>query len=65
VLQLTSAQSSVTAVICIHCGDVEFVIGKDSIGTRSIYPNPNAELSRILASYFNSAKMRAASNAAT
>lgn len=56
VFQLTSARASITVVICIHCGDVEFVIGRDSIGTRSIYPKPNDELSRILESYLNSGR---------
>ena len=60
VFQLTSPRASITVVICIHCGDIEFVIGKDSIGTRSIYPKPNDELSRILESSLNSGKKQTA-----
>ena len=48
VLQLVTKDDAVTAVICLKCGDVELMMGGDSIGTRSVLPRANADLSRVV-----------------
>jgi hypothetical protein len=48
ILQIAASNDKVTVVICVKCGDVEFILGEDSIGTRSVLPPANAGLSRIL-----------------
>jgi len=48
VLKLRTGNSDILAVICIKCGDFEFSVAGDSIGTRSVTPAANAELARVL-----------------
>ena len=44
VLQVTAGSETVTVVICLKCGDVEF----EKIGTRNVDPNANARLAQLL-----------------
>ncbi|HYO79428.1 MAG TPA: hypothetical protein VE010_23380 [Thermoanaerobaculia bacterium] len=44
VLQVSSGRENVLVVICVQCGDVEFVPDGSSIGTRSVLPPANARM---------------------
>lgn len=49
VLRVGSGEA-VTVVICVHCGDVEFIVEGSSIGTRSVVPAANGQLETLLRS---------------
>jgi hypothetical protein len=51
VLQITTSRERITVVICVHCGDVEFLVNDKSIGTHSLTSSANSEIERLLDPY--------------
>jgi hypothetical protein len=49
VLQLASREETITAVICVECGDVQFFTGgENAAASKSVYANVNAQLTTLL-----------------
>jgi hypothetical protein len=48
VLSVAAGKEMVTVVVCTQCGDVELIVGGESIGTHSVLPGKDAEISRML-----------------
>jgi hypothetical protein len=48
VLEASVGKQRMTFIICVKCGDVEHVVGTESIGTHSLTPAGNAEVDTLL-----------------
>jgi hypothetical protein len=53
VLSVAAGRERITVVVCTQCGDVQFIVGEQSIGTHSVMPGHDTELSRILKGMFS------------